>query len=86
MRKVSHDVMCFDVERGLAKALAIRCETYFVDQKANEYKFRIGARWNLRVDAEQLEQLWQDTDSPAAMRDTFDGFKGECLAFQDFAR
>lgn len=86
MSGIGPDVMCFDVERALAKALSIRCETYAVDQKADEYRFRIGSRWNLRVDGEQLEQLWQDTDTPAAIRDTFDALKAVCLAFQDYRR
>lgn len=86
MSGIGPDVLCFDVERALAKALGMRVETYLVDQKHGEYKFRIGLRWNLRVDGDQLEQLWQDTDSPAAMRDTFDALKAECLAFQDYKR
>lgn len=85
MSRIGPDVMAFDVERALAKALSIRVETYLVDQKADEYRFRIGQRWNLRVDREQLEQLWQDTESSAALRDTFDALKGECLAFRDVA-
>lgn len=80
------DVMAFDVERALAKALGYRCETFLVDQKADENRFRIGQRWNLRVTGEQLEQLWQDTDSHAALRDTFDSIKADCLAFQSFSR
>jgi hypothetical protein len=86
MSSIGPDVMAFDVERALAKALGIRVETYLVDQKSDEYRFRIGQRWNFRVDREQLEQLWSDTDSPSAMRDTFDALKADCLAFQDVKR
>lgn len=86
MSSIGPDVMCFDVERALAKALSIRVETYLVDTKADEYRLRLGSRWNLRVDGDQLEQLWLDTDSPSAMRDTFDALKADCLAFQDVKR
>lgn len=86
MSTIGSDVMCFDVERALAKALGYRCETFLVDQRTDEYRFRIGLRWNLRVTREQLERLWQDTDSPAALRDTFDALKAECLAFQTYQR
>jgi len=86
MSSVPHDVMCFDIESGLSKALGKKVETFFVDVKAGRFKFRIGLRWNLVLDTEQLEDLWDDAEAPTALRDKFNGLKAECLGFQDYKR
>lgn len=86
MSSVPADMMAFDVERGLAKALSIKVETFVVDLKADQFKFRIGQRWNLCVDREQLEALWDDCDQPSTMKAAFDSLKAECLAFQSYQR
>jgi hypothetical protein len=82
--RIGPDVMCFDVERGLAKALAIKCETFVCGPDL--YKIRIGQRWNLVVNEEQLGDLWNDVDNPSALRNTFDTIKSTCLVFQTFQR
>lgn len=81
---VPPDVMCFDVERGLAKALGIKCETFLCG--ATEFKIRIGQRWNLVLDRAQLETLWDNADNASALRETFDELKPSCLAFQSYSR
>ena len=83
-KAVPHDTMAFDVERGLAKALSIRVETFLCGP--HEFKFRIGSRWNLVIDAEQLEDLWDDAEIPSALRDKFNNYKADCLAFQSYQR
>ena len=80
----SNEAICFDVERGLSKALGSRVETYVC--KPDEYKLRIGQHWNLHLTQEQLEALWENADSPQALRDTFDSLKSEALTFQSYAR
>lgn len=84
MTTVPTDMMAFDVERGLAKALSIKVETFLCGPA--EFKFRIGQRWNLCVDREQLESLWDDCDQPSTMKAAFDALKAECLGFQSFQR
>lgn len=86
MSVTPHDVMCFDVERSLAKALGMKCETFLVDPAAGQFKFRIGQRWNLVLDADQLEGLWADTDNPSILREHFDKLKPTCLNFQSYER
>lgn len=86
MSSVPYDVMCFDVETGLGKALGKKVETFLVDVKAGQFKFRIGLRWNLVLDAEQLEMLWDDAEAPTALRDKFNSLKADCLGFQDYKR
>ena len=81
---VPADMMCFDVERGLAKALSIRCETFLCGP--TEFKIRIGQRWNLCLDREQLEALWDDCDQPSTLKSAFDNLKAECLVFQSYTR
>lgn len=84
MSALPADMMAFDVERGLAKALSIKVETFLCGP--TEFKFRIGQRWNLCVDREQLESLWDDCDQPSTMKGAFDSLKAECLGFQSFQR
>lgn len=84
MAKMDHQVMCFDVERSLAKALSIKCETFVC--RPDEFRIRIGQRWNLILSPEQLEELWNDIESPSALRDKFDSLKAECLVFQSIQR
>lgn len=84
MSAVTPDVMCFDVERGLAKALSIKTETFVCGPQ--DYKIRIGQRWNLVIDLEQLEALWDDCDQPSTLKAKFDELKTECLVFQSFKR
>lgn len=85
MSHVPHDVQCFDVERGLAKALSIKCETFVC--RPDEFKIRIGQRWNLVLTPEQLEALWDNADNPSALREYFDDhLKAECLVFQSVSR
>lgn len=84
MSDIGPDVMCFDVERGLAKALGCKVETFACGP--TEYRFRIGLRWNLIVDADQLGDLWNDADNPSVMRDTFNALKPKCLVFQTYQR
>ena len=79
---IGTDVQAFDVERGLAKALAIKVETFQCGP--TEFKFRIGQRWNLIVDAEQLGTLWDDAEQPHVLRDIFNNLKAECLVFQSY--
>ena len=79
---IGTDVQCFDVERGLAKALGIRVETF--QAGPGEFKFRIGQRWNLVVDADQLGMLWDAVDSQEVLRDTFNNLKADCLGFQAY--
>lgn len=81
-RAVPLDMMAFDVERGLSKALSIRVETFACGP--DEFKFRIGQRWNLLLDRDQLEDLWHDVDCYTALKDKFDGMKADCLAFQSY--
>lgn len=81
---VPHDVMAFDVERALARALSIKVETFVCIP--GEYKFRIGQRWNLILDQDQLEALWHDCDQPSTMKAAFDNLKAECLVFQSYQR
>jgi hypothetical protein len=80
----SHEALCFDVERALAKALGVKCETFLCT--VSEFKIRIGQRWNLVLNPEQLESLWDDKDVPSALRDTFDALKPDCLTFQSYSR
>ena len=80
------DVMCFDLEIALAKALGKKVETFMVDLSAQQFKFRIGLRWNLVLDADQLEGLWADTDNPSILREHFDKLKPTCLNFQSYER
>ena len=84
MSSVPLDVQCFDVERGLAKALGVKVETFLCSR--DEYRLRIGLRWNLILTADQLSELWDDCDNPTALKDTFAELKGECLVFQEFKR
>lgn len=84
MTIVPHDVMAFDVERGLARALSIKCETFLCGPE--EFKIRIGQRWNLVLDREQLEGLWDDCDQPSVLRSAFDAIKAGCLVFQSYNR
>lgn len=84
MTAITKDVMCFDVERGLSKALGIKVETFLCGPV--EYRFRIGQRWNLAVDEVQLGDLWNDSDNPSVLRDTFNELKASCLAFMTFQR
>tara|TARA_A100001391_G_scaffold96706_1_gene64102 strand:+ start:9507 stop:9761 length:255 start_codon:yes stop_codon:yes gene_type:complete len=84
MSRVPADMMAFDVERGLAKALGIRVETLLCGPK--EFKFRIGQRWQLVVDHEQIESLWDDCDQPSTMKSAFDNLKADCLGFMSFQR
>jgi hypothetical protein len=84
MSIVPYDVQCFDVERSLAKALGIKVETFVCGP--TEFKLRIGLRWNLILDGEQLEALWQDTDNTTALRDRLDTLKPTCLVFQSLSR
>lgn len=81
---VPPDVMCFDVERGLAKALSIKCETFLCGPA--DYKIRIGQRWNLVLSRDQLEGLWDNADNASALRETFDELKPSCLVFQSYSR
>ncbi len=84
MSKVPADVMTFDVERALAKALSIRCETFQCGP--DDFKIRIGGRWNLVLDKDQLETLWDDCDQPSTIKTAFDGLKAQCLVFQSYQR
>lgn len=84
MSRVSHDVMAFDVERALSRSLSIKCETFVC--RPDEFRIRIGQRWNLVLTPEQLEELWNDIESPSALRDKFDSLKAECLVFQSLQR
>ncbi|MBD8619734.1 hypothetical protein IFT67_12460 [Sphingomonas sp. CFBP 13728] len=77
-------MQAFDVERALSKALGIRVETFLCGP--SEYKFRVGQRWQLCVDEDQLGQLWSDVDNPSVLRDSFDALKAECLAFISYKR
>lgn len=85
-RAVPFDVMCFDLETSLSKALGKRVETFLVDIKTGIFKFRIGSRWNLVLDTDQLEDLWHDTDTLSALKEKFDSYKADCLGFQDYKR
>lgn len=85
-KAVPLDTMCFDVEIGLSKALGKKVETFMVDVKAGIFKFRIGQRWNLVLDAEQLEDMWDDAETASALRDKFNSYKADCLGFQSFQR
>jgi hypothetical protein len=78
------EVMCFDIERGLAKALGSKCETF--ECGPEHYKIRIGQRWNLILTREQLDDLHNYADNPHALKDQFDLLRGECLVFQSYAR
>lgn len=80
------DVLAFDVERGLATALKIKCETFLCSLSSPVTKIRIGGRWNLVVDREQLEFLWDNVDNPSALKEAFDSLKAECLAFKSLQR
>ncbi len=80
------DVQCFDVERALAKALAVKCETFVCSPASDEFRIRIGLRWNLVLNSEQLGALWQDCDQPSTTRAAFDDLKADCLAFQSLQR
>ena len=84
MSRVSHDVMAFDVERALSRSLSIKCETFVC--RPDEFKIRIGGRWNLVLTPSQLEMLWDDVDNLSALRDRFDSMKAECLVFQSLQR
>ena len=84
MSIVTTEVMAFDVERALSRALAIRCETFAC--QLDQIKFRIGNRWNLVVTQEQLERLWADCDQPSTMKAAFDAIKDDCLAYQSYQR
>ncbi len=84
MSSVPPDAQCFDVERGLSKALGVKVETFVCTQ--DEYRLRIGLRWNLILTADQLSELWDDCDNPTALKDTFAELKAECLRFQEFKR
>ena len=84
MSKVPADVQCFDVERGLAKALGNKCETFVCGP--HEFKIRIGLRWNLILDEYTLGLLWNDCDNPTALRKIFDEIKPERLVFQSVQR
>lgn len=84
MSQVPLDCMAFDVERGLARALSIKCETFVC--KPEEVKIRIGLRWNLILNQDQLETLWQDCDLPSTLKTAFDKIKSECLVFQSYQR
>ncbi len=84
MSKVQPDVMCFDVERGLAKALSIKCETFVCGP--TDFKIRIGQRWNLMLNRDQLEELWDNADNHSALRDSFASLKAECLVFQSYSK
>jgi len=84
MSRVPPDVMCFDVERALAKALSIKCETFVCGPE--QFKIRIGLRWNLVLDRDQLEALWSDCDQSSTIKAAFDNLKAECLGFQSVQR
>jgi len=86
MSSVPHDVMCFDLETGLSKALGKKVETFLVDTKGQQFKFRIGQRWNLVLSVKQLEDLWDNAEAPSALRGKFDSYKADCLAFQSYQR
>ena len=86
MSSVPYDVMAFDLERGLSKALGVKVETFVVDIQADIFKFRIGQRWRLELDSDALSDLWDDTDSPSALKDKFNLYKAACLAFMSFER
>lgn len=79
---VDYQSLAFDVERALAKALGIKCETF--ECRPDLTKIRIGSRWNLVLDREQLELLWDQIDHSSALREAFDALKAECLVFQNF--
>lgn len=81
---VPPDVMAFDVEQGLKKALGSKVETYVCGP--TEYKFRIGLRWNLILNKEQLSNLWDYVSNPPSMREQLDQLKAECLVFQSVNR
>lgn len=84
MSHVPPDMMCFDVERALHKALQIKCETFQCGPDV--YKIRIGQHWNLQLDQDQLEALWNDCDQSSTIKSAFDNLKAECLAFQSYSR
>ena len=79
MNVVPNDVMAFDVERALGKALAIRVET--IQCGPQEFRFRVGKQWQLCVDEHQLGNLWNDIDNHSVLRESFDALKADCLAF-----
>lgn len=83
---VPPDVMCFDLETGLAKALGKKVETFLVDIKSDTYKFRIGLRWRFEIGQDELEDLWQDVETPSALRDKFDSYKANHLAFMSYEK
>ncbi len=84
MSAVPPDVQAFDIERALSKALGIRVETFLCGP--TEFKFRIGQRWQLVIDEEQLGDLWSDVDNHSILRESFDALKAECLAFISYKR
>lgn len=86
MSQVDVEVMCYDVESGLSKALGKKVETFLIDKARDQFRFRIGLRWNLQVDRDQLETLWDCWEVPSALKEVFDQLKSECLGFQDYKR
>ncbi len=82
MTTVPNDVMCFDVERGLGKALGIRVETIMCGPQ--EFRFRVGKQWQLSVDEYQLGDLWNDVDNHSVLRESFDALKATALQFMTY--
>ena len=80
---VDYQSLAFDVERALSKALGMRWETF--ECRPDITKIRIGSRWNLVLDREQLETLWDQIDHSSALREAFDALKAECLVFQSLS-
>lgn len=72
----------FDVQTSLARITRLRVDTRALND--SEVLYIIGFKWNLALDEDELDRLYDAVESDAQFREVFDTLKATCLTFAPF--